>query len=114
MTAREKIAALFPHSVDGRFQRLHIQPGEHELTLYLEGHRKVMQTILIRPRSSFRIRYEMTPLAAGEAPDARPSKPAKPPAPPDAPAAEGDPAGVDVRGNETSSINVSLSKGEGR
>ena len=71
---------------DGRFQRLHIQPGEHELTLYLDGHRKVIQTILIRPRSSFRIRYEMTPLAAGEAPDARPSKPAKPHAPPDAPA----------------------------
>ena len=156
---------------DGRFQRLHIQPGEHELTLYLDGHRKVIQTILIRPRSSFRIRYEMTPLAAGEAPDARPSKPAKPPEPPDAPAAEGDAAGVegygavairvqpadaevvidgerwqgateealvvqlaagthsievrkdgyrsytahvDVRGKETSSINVSLSKGEGR
>ena len=50
---------------DGRFQRLHIQPGEHDLTLYLDGHRKVTQTILIRPRSSFRIRYEMTPLAAG-------------------------------------------------
>ena len=44
---------------DGRFQRLHIQPGEHELTLYLDGHRKVIQTILIRPRSTFRIRYEM-------------------------------------------------------
>ena len=39
---------------DGRFQRLHIQPGEHDLTLYLDGHRKVTQTILIRPRSSFR------------------------------------------------------------
>jgi hypothetical protein len=156
---------------DGRFQRLHIQPGEHELTLYLDGHRKVIQTILIRPRSSFRIRYEMTPLAAGEAPDARPSKSEKPPAPPDAPAAEGDAARVegygaiairvqpadaevlidgerwqgatekalvvqlaagthsievrkdgyrsytaqvDVRGKETSLINVSLSKGEGR
>ena len=41
---------------NGRFQRLHIQPGDHELTLYLDGHRKVIQTILIRPRSSFRIR----------------------------------------------------------
>ena len=72
---------------DGRFQRLHIQPGEHELTLYLDGHRKVIQTILIRPRSSFRIRYEMTPLAVGEAPDARPSTPARPAEPPDAPVA---------------------------
>ena len=156
---------------DGRFQRLHIQPGEHELTLYLEGHRKVTQTILVRPRSSFRIRYEMTLLAAGEAPDARPSPPARPPAPPETPPAENEAtrgegngsvairvqpvdaevlidgerwngtagtalvvrlaAGshrvevrkegyrsyttqVDVRSGETSPINVSLSKGEGR
>jgi hypothetical protein len=33
---------------DGRFQRLRIQPGEHELTLYLEGHRKITQQVLIR------------------------------------------------------------------
>lgn len=156
---------------DGRFQRLHIQPGEHELTLYLDGHRTIKQTIRVRPRSSFRIRYEMTPLAAGEAPVVRPSRPPRPPAPPDAPAAESDAARVDgygavsirvqpadaevlidgkrwengtekplvvelsagvhsvevrkdgyrgytaqvdVRGKETSSINVSLSKGEGR
>lgn len=53
---------------DGRFQRLHVQPGEHELTLYLDGHRKVMQQVLIRPRASFRIRYAMVKLAAGETP----------------------------------------------
>jgi hypothetical protein len=156
---------------DGRFQRLHIQPGEHELTLYLDGHHKVTQTILVRPRSSFRIRYEMTPLAAGEAPEARPSAPARPPAPPDAlgrdrDAARGEGYGsiairvqpsdaevlidgqrwdgasgralvvqlaagshgievrkdgyrsyssqVEVRSGETSPINISLSKGEGR
>jgi hypothetical protein len=66
---------------DGRFQRLHIQPGEHELTLYLEGHRKVTQQVLIQPRASFRIRYTMMQLAAGEAPDPRPASPARPPAP---------------------------------
>jgi hypothetical protein len=75
---------------DGRFQRLHIQPGEHELTLYLDGHHKVTQTILVRPRSSFRIRYEMTPLAAGETPDERPAKAARPDDPPDAPRSEGE------------------------
>ena len=67
---------------DGRFQRLHVQPGEHELTLYLDGHRKVTQQVLIRPRATFRIRHTMTPLAAGETPDARPAAPARPPAPP--------------------------------
>lgn len=73
---------------DGRFQRLRIQPGEHELTLFLDGHHKVTQTILVRPRSSFRIRYEMTPLAAGETPDERPAKPVRPDSPPDAPPGE--------------------------
>jgi len=156
---------------DGRFQRLHVQPGEHELTLFLDGHRTIIQTIRIRPRSSFRIRYAMTPLAAGEAPAIRPSRPAPPPTSPEAAAVEGDAARVDgygaiairvqpadaevlvdgkqwggatdkaivvqlaagmhsveirkegyrtyttevdVRGRETSAINVSLSKGEGR
>ena len=60
---------------DGRFQRLHIQPGEHELTLYLDGHRKVTQQVLIQPRATFRIRYTMSPLAAGDVPDARPAGP---------------------------------------
>jgi hypothetical protein len=66
---------------DGRFQRLHIQPGEHELTLYLAGHHKVTQIIQVRPRASFRIRFAMTPLAAGEAPEERPTPAAKPPTP---------------------------------
>jgi hypothetical protein len=85
---------------DGRFQRLHIQPGEHELTLYLDGHRKVTQTILVRPRSSFRVRYEMTPLAAGEAPDERPTAPARPPTPGEPPAP------TDALGRETQTSRV--------
>lgn len=64
---------------DGRFQRLHIQPGAHELTLYLDGHRKVTQEVLIQPRASFRIRYTMVKLSARETPEARPAWP-KPPA----------------------------------
>jgi hypothetical protein len=60
---------------DGRFQRLRIQPGEHELTLYLAGHRKVTQPVLVQPRATFRIRYTMSPLAPGEVPDVRPAAP---------------------------------------
>ena len=74
---------------DGRFQRLHIQPGEHELILYLDGHRKVTQQVLIQPRKSFRIRYTMVQLAAGETPEQRP---AWPPTRPDAQPAERDAA----------------------
>ena len=84
---------------DGRFQRLHVQPGEHELTLYLNGHHKVTQTIQVRPRASFRIRYAMTPIAAGETPDARPNTPARPPARADAPGREGQTARVDGYGS---------------
>jgi hypothetical protein len=74
---------------DGRFQRLRIQPGEHELTLYLEGHRKVTQQVLIQPRATFRIRHTMSPLAAGDVPDVRPAAPPgrRDAAPPDGPAA---------------------------
>jgi hypothetical protein len=60
---------------DGRFQGLRIQPGEHELTLYLDGHRKVTQQVLVQPRATFRIRYTMSPLAPGDAPDVRPPAP---------------------------------------
>ena len=34
---------------DGWSQRLRIQPGEHEIELYLEGHRSVRQKMLFRP-----------------------------------------------------------------
>lgn len=84
---------------DGRFQRLHVRPGEHELTLYLDGHRRVTQTIQVRPRASFRIRYAMMPLAAGEAPDARPSTSAKPPASLDALGREREAASVEGYGS---------------
>ena len=82
---------------DGRFQRLHVQPGEHELTLYLQGHRKVTQQILVRPRASFRIRYAMAPLDPGEPPAERPVAPARPPGPPEGP--EAAPAPAATRGD---------------
>src|SRR5439155_20300398 len=30
---------------DGTFQRLHAQPGQHEITLYLDGYRTVRQRV---------------------------------------------------------------------
>jgi hypothetical protein len=64
---------------DGFFQRLRVEPGEHDLTLYLEGHRSVTQKILLQPGATFRVRHTMEPLAAGEAP---PPRPAAAPGPP--------------------------------
>jgi hypothetical protein len=81
---------------DGFFQRLHVDPGEHVVTLYLEGHRSVTQKILLQPRKSFRISHTMEPLAAGEAPSPRPAAAARPPQAPPQPrpreATPGDPS----------------------
>jgi len=65
---------------DGAFQRLHLRPGEHELTLYLDGYRTVHQKIYLTPNNTFKVKYTMEPLAAGEQAEARPQPPNPPPA----------------------------------
>lgn len=64
---------------DGFSQRLRVAPGEHVIELYLDGYKPVSQTILFAPGETYRIRHVMEPLAAGEAPPARPT-PRTPPA----------------------------------
>ena len=64
---------------DGYWQRLHLPPGEHELTLYLEGYRTFTQTVLFRPATTLRITHTMEPLAPGEANDPRPTASGPPP-----------------------------------
>jgi len=61
---------------DGFFQRLHLEPGEHDVELYLEGHRSARQKIYLQPDGTFRIRHAMTPLGPGDTPDPRPVPPA--------------------------------------
>ena len=57
---------------DGVFQRLHLEPGEHDLELFLPGHRSFTQKIYLQPLSTFRVRHAMEPLGAGEAEPLRP------------------------------------------
>jgi len=64
---------------DGMFQRLHVDAGAHDITLYREGYRTVRQRIYIQPTGTFRLRYNMMPLGPGEIPEARPAEP--PPGP---------------------------------
>jgi PEGA domain-containing protein len=64
---------------DGIFQRLHVEPGAHDITLYHEGYRTVRQRIYIQATGTFRVRYNMVPLAPGEAPEPRPAEPPPPP-----------------------------------
>lgn len=58
---------------DGVFQRLHLEPGEHEVELYLPGHRSVIERIYLQPGKTSRLRYTMQPLAAGEPEPVKPS-----------------------------------------
>ena len=61
---------------DGFFQRLHLEPGEHEVTLYLQGHRTANQMIYSQPGRTLRVRHAMEPLPAGSQDDPRPVSPA--------------------------------------
>ncbi len=67
---------------DGVFQRLNIAPGEHEIELYLSGHRSFSQRFYLQPGKSFNIRHTMEPQAPGEPAPIRPNPaPATGPAP---------------------------------
>ncbi len=64
---------------DGTFQRLHVAPGAHELTLYRDGFKTVHQSLQLSSGATFKVSYNMEPLAAGEVPEARPTPPPPPP-----------------------------------
>ncbi len=63
---------------DGTFQRLSVAPGEHELTIYLEGYRTFTQKLLFRPGATINIKQPLEPLAPGEDSGPRPQVTAPP------------------------------------
>jgi hypothetical protein len=67
---------------DGVFQRLHVMPGQHEITFYLEGYRTIRQRLYLGPNAGRTISVTMEKLGAGEA--------TEPPPAPSAPQAESD------------------------
>jgi hypothetical protein len=73
---------------DGVFQSLRLPPGDHEVVLYLDGYRTVRQQIYLAAGSTFRIRYTMEPLQAGETIEPRPVPPQAPPRRPASPPGE--------------------------
>ena len=110
---------------DGVFQRLHVAPGAHEITLYRDGFRTVRQKVYLTPDATFKIKYAMEPLAAGETNEPRPVPEAPPPSaqptgaplpprapigrsapPPDAPPPPQGQLAVDASGYGTLSIRV--------
>jgi hypothetical protein len=63
---------------DGVFQRLHLEPGEHDLELFLSGHRSFQQKVYLQPGKTFNVRHDMAQLGPG---DAQPVRPAASPRP---------------------------------
>ena len=57
---------------DGFLQRLRIEPGEHEVELYLPGYRPFSQRIYLQPGRTFSIRHAMEPLGPGDPAPVRP------------------------------------------
>ncbi len=44
---------------DGLFQRLHVSPGRHEITLKLEGYKTHRMKVYVAPDSTLKLHYEM-------------------------------------------------------
>ena len=57
---------------DGMLQRLRAEPGQHEITLYLDGYRTARQRVYLSRDRTFRIRLQLEPLAPGEVGEPRP------------------------------------------
>lgn len=70
---------------DGFFQRLDLEPGQHEIQLYLEGYRAVTERLYLEPGKSIKVRLAMEPLGAGEAQEPPPAPVAPSPGPPPPP-----------------------------
>ncbi len=75
---------------DGFAQRLRVEPGEHDIELYLDGYRTRRDRMLLRPGESYQLRHAMEPLPPGAPPEPRPTPAASAPASarPSNPAAE--------------------------
>ena len=58
---------------DGNLQRLHVEAGEHELTVYHEGYHPIREKVLFRRGQTLKLQYEMQPLAPGEPAPPRPT-----------------------------------------
>ena len=58
---------------DGWSQRLRVEPGEHDIELYLDGYRSVKHRMLLRPGETHKIRATLERLADGDAPAVRPA-----------------------------------------
>lgn len=76
------VDGYFAGTVDefnGTFQRLHVLPGEHEIVIYLDGHRSIRERLYLSPNATRKIVGTMDRLAPGEPLEPAP-QPTEPPA----------------------------------
>jgi hypothetical protein len=57
---------------DGMFQSLSVEPGGHEITIYLAGFRSIRQQLYLNAGATYRIKGTMDPLSPGEPNEPRP------------------------------------------
>jgi len=57
---------------DGRMQRLHVPPGEHEITVYLEGYRSLTQRLYLSPNATRTLEGTLEKLGPGAPPEPKP------------------------------------------
>lgn len=69
---------------DGIFQRLRLHPGSHQIALYLQGYRTIVQNLYLNPGSDQKMQLTLEPLRPGETSDAPPTPEEQTPAPPPA------------------------------
>lgn len=93
---------------DGTFQRLHVEPGSHEIVVYLEGYRSRRERLYLGPNHTRKLTGTLEKLAPGEPSEPLP-EPAGPPPPnvnaPD-PQAPGVRRGAPPRGQSSGSIVI--------
>ncbi len=64
--------------VDGLTERLRASAGDHQIALYAEGYRTFHRKVRFARGQTYRIVYEMQPLAPGEIAEPPPQKPPAP------------------------------------
>ncbi|HKT81770.1 MAG TPA: PEGA domain-containing protein [Vicinamibacterales bacterium] len=92
---------------DGAFQRLRIEPGQHEIVVYLAGYRSLREHVYVGAGNSQRIGGDLIPLGPGEPEEPKPT-PLYPPsdrrgAITESPAQENTPPPDDVSGSPPNS-----------
>ncbi|HNV01920.1 MAG TPA: PEGA domain-containing protein [Vicinamibacterales bacterium] len=74
-TARVYVDGAFAGLVDdydGFWQRLTLEPGNREITVYLEGHRSIVERLYVSPGGNYSIKGVLEPLPAGAPDEPRP------------------------------------------